>query len=876
MAIKPKNANPPRWAERLLKFFCAPHLLEEIAGDLEERFQRHMLLFGPKIARRQYAWNVLSFIRPFALKRKKSEYPISFLDSPTMLRNYFKIAFRNLVKNKVYSFINIAGLSAGMAVAILISLWIWDEVSFNKYHQNYDRIVQVMQHVTNNGEVQTWPNTPLPLAEELRKSYGSDFKHVTVAQDANSILSYGEKKFSKKGAYFEPQITEMLTLKMLKGTRNGIKNPNSILLSESVAKTFFGEADPLDKIIKMDNQTDVKVTGVYEDLPQNSDFHDLAFIAPWRLYYNNNEWVRTMENPWRPNAFHIYAQLIPNADVATVSHKIKDAKLNKVSKELAKKKPEVFLHPMSQWHLYSDFKNGVNTGGKIQYVWLFGISGLFVLLLACINFMNLSTARSEKRAKEVGIRKAVGSVRAQIVYQFLFESLLMGFLSFIFALLLAQLILPFFNSVADKTMSITWGNPLFWFTGLGFSLLCGLVAGSYPAFYLSSFQPIKTLKGTFKAGRWASMPRKVLVTIQFTVSVTLIIGTIIVFRQIKFAQNRPMGYDSDGLVVLPMYTSEIHTHFDAVKRELTESGTISEMAEAGSPPTENYSSTSTIEWKDKDPNLSVDFHTIAISFDYGKTIGWSFKEGRDFSKAFSTDSTRLILNEAAAKFMGLKNPIGESIKWYGTPYKVIGVVKDLITQSPYQQIKPSIYYLDPYPGGVIVLKINPLTSAKKALSNAETVFKKFNPSQPFEYQFVDGEYAKKFDNEERIGQLATFFAILAIFISCLGIFGLASFIAEQRTKEIGIRKVLGASVTNLWQMLSKDFVILVLISCIIAAPIAYYFLQEWLQKYTYRTEISWWIFAVAGVGALLITLLTVSFQAIKAALMNPVKSLKTE
>ncbi len=872
----PKNTAPPRWAERLLEFFCAPHLLEEIQGDLRERFERQVLLFGPKIARRQYTWNVLSFIRPFALKRKKSEYPSTYSYSPTMIRNYFKIAFRNLVKNKVYSFLNIAGLSVGMAVAILIGLWMWDEVSFNKYHQNYDRIVQVMQHVTNNGEVQTWQNTPLPLAEELRKSYGSDFKYVTVTQDAYCILSYGEKKFSKKGAYFEPQITEMLTLKMLKGTRNGLKNPNSILLSESVAKTFFGEADPLDKIIKLDNQTNVKVTGVYEDLPANSDFHDVTFIAPWQLYYNTTEWVRTMADPWRPNAFHIYAQLIPNADVSTVSHKIKDAKLNKVSKELAKKKPEVFLHPMSQWHLYSDFKNGVNTGGKIQYVWLFGISGLFVLLLACINFMNLSTARSEKRAKEVGIRKAVGSVRAQIVYQFFFESLLMVAFSFGFALLLAQLTLPFFNDLADKTMTIPWNNPLFWLAGLGFSLLCGLVAGSYPALYLSSFQPIKILKGAIKVGRQASMPRKVLVTLQFTVSVTLIIGTIIVFRQIKFAQNRPMGYESNGLVSLPMYTAEIHTHFDAVKRELTKAGAIVNMAEAGSPPTENYSSTSTVEWKDKDPNLSVDFHTISISFDYGKTIGWSFKEGRDFSKAFSTDSSGLILNEAAVKFMGLKNPIGESIKWYGAPYKVIGVVKDLITQSPYEQIKPSIYYLDPYPGGAIILKINPLISAGEALSKIETVFKKFNPAQPFDYQFVDEAYAKKFDNEERIGKLATFFAILAIFISCLGIFGLASFIAEQRTKEIGIRKVLGASVTNLWQMLSKDFVVLVVISCVISAPIAYYFLEEWLQKYAYRTEISWWIFVVAGVGALLITLLTVSFQAIKAALMNPVKSLKTE
>jgi putative ABC transport system permease protein len=868
---------PPRFANRLLEFFCAPHLLEEVQGDLYERFERQAVLFGVKIARRQYVWNVLSFIRPFALKRKPDLYPSTNSYSPDMIRNYFKIAFRNLAKNKAYSFINIAGLSVGMTVALLIGLWLWDELSFDKYHQHYDRIAQVKQNVTNNGEVQTWNTTPFPLAEELRKNYGDNFKHVVLGrEDGPHLLTNGERKFTKKGLYFEPQITEMLSLKMLKGTRDGLKEPASILLSESVAKALFEDDNPLDKVIKIDNKIDVKVTGVYEDLPHNSSFNELTFIAPWQLYYNNSEWVRTAADPWRPNAFQTYVQLTDKTDFDKVSYKIKDAKLNRVSKELAKKKPALFLHPMSQWHLYSDFKNGVNAGGKIQYVWLFGIIGVFVLLLACINFMNLSTARSEKRAKEVGIRKAVGSVRMQLIYQFFFESLLVVFFSLMVSLLLVQIALPTFNEVADKQVTIPWTNPVFGSFCLAFVFLTGLIAGSYPAFYLSSFQPIKILKGTFKVGKWASMPRKVLVTIQFTVSITLIIGTIIVFRQIQFAKDRPIGYDNNGLLAVPMVTSEIHKHFDVVKNELLKSGTITDMAESGTLPTETWSSSSTFDWKGKDPNLSIDFSVVDISHDYGKTIGWSFREGRDFSRDFIADSTSLILNEAAVKFMGLTSPVGETIKWYGAPYKIIGVVKNMVIQSPYQEIKPCVFTLANYAGVFTILKINPSISAAEALSKIETVFKKFNPSQPFEYRFVDEDYNQKFANEERIGKLAGFFAVLAIFISCLGIFGLASFVAEQRTKEIGVRKVLGASVVGLWQLLSLDFVILVIISCLIAAPLGYYFLQEWLQKYTYHTDISWWIFVVSSLGALVITLATVSFQAIKAALMNPVKSLRSE
>jgi putative ABC transport system permease protein len=797
-----------------------------------------------------------------------------------MIQNYFKIAFRNLTKNKVYSGINIGGLAVGLAVAMLIGLWIYDELAFNKYHQNYDRIAQVMQQQTLNSEVKTGQAVPIPLAQVLQTSYGSDFKHIVLSSwTTRHILTFGDSKFTKTGNYMSPEAPALLSLKMLQGSRSGLKEPASILLSESTAKALFGDTDPLDKMVKIDNKLDVKVTGIYEDLPYNTDFEPLRFIAPWDLYVASIDWVKTArdKNEWGNNSFQIFAQIAENADMEAVSAKIKTLKSDKGDKEELKFKPEIFLHPMSRWHLYSEWENGVNAGGRIQFIWLFGIIGGFVLLLACINFMNLSTARSEKRAKEVGIRKAIGSMRSQLIAQFFSESFLVVAIAFGFALLLAQLVLPFFNEVADKKMTLLWSQPWFWAAGLGFSLLTGLLAGSYPAFYLSSFQPIKTLKGAgFRVGRMAAIPRKVLVVLQFTVSVTLIIGTVVVYRQILHAKNRPIGYTREGLVSMHVSTPDIHDHLEAVRNDLLKSGMVVGITESQSPTTDVWSNNTGFTWAGKNPGLQADFATIGVSFDFGSTVGWKFIDGRDFSRTFASDSSGFVLNETAVKFMGLEHPVGETVQWNDRRFKVIGVVKDMLMSSPYEPVKQAIYFIPRRAGNFVTIRINPGSSATEALATIEAVFKKYSPTSPFDYDFVDAEYALKFATEERIGKLASFITILAIFISCLGLFGLASFIAEQRTKEIGVRKVLGASVTNLWGLLSKDFVVLVLISCLISAPIAWYFLEVWLQKYQYRTEISWWIFIAAGFGALAITLLTVSYQAIKAALMNPVTSLRSE
>jgi putative ABC transport system permease protein len=794
-----------------------------------------------------------------------------------MFKNYFKTAWRNFIRNKAHSAINITGLSVGMAVAILIGLWIHDELSFNKNFSNYNRIAQVMQHQTFNGEVGTQYSLPYLMGSELKKDYAGDFKYICMSSLNNQhIIKSGDKMVTQSGSFMEPSITEMLSLKMIEGERSALKDYNSVLLSSSSAKAIFGSADPMNQFLKIDNKYNVKVEGVYEDLPYNSSYRDLSFIAPWQLYIDNNNWSEKATNPWRNNSFQALVQIADNADMQKVSEKIKDSKLKNVTPADAAFKPVVFLLPMSKWHLYSEFKNGINVGGRIQFVWLFGMIGFFVLLLACINFMNLNTARSEKRAKEVGLRKTIGAGRAQLIKQFFAESLLITFFSFALSLVLVQIILPSFNQVADKKILIPWTNPFFWSLAILFTIITGLIAGSYPALYLSSFKPVKVLKGTFRVGRFASLPRKVLVVLQFTVSVILIIGTIVVFNQIQFAKNRPVGYSRAGLVTVPMTTEDIHKHFEAVSTELKNSGTVSDMAESSSAITYVDETDNGFTWQGKDPSLQGDFGVVYVSRDFGKTIGWKFKEGRDFSKEFPTDSSGIILNEAAANFMNIKNPVGKIIDWDGNLYHVIGVVKDMVMQSPYEPVFRTVFVTNKDPQQVIDIRVNPSASMHDAIAKIGSVFRKYSPDEPFDYHFVNEEYAKKFGDEERIGKLASFFAILAIFISCLGLFGMASFIAEQRVKEIGVRKVLGATVFNLWGLMSKDFIILVMISLLIAVPVAYYFMHGWLQNYQYRTNLAWWIFASAGLCALLITLLTVSYQAIKAALANPVKSLRSE
>lgn len=867
------NAYPPKFFLKFFRWYCHPEMAGHIEGDLMELYTERLRNAGKRNADVKFILDVIflcrpGIIRPVTLERNVNQY--------AMVKSYFKVGWRNMLRNKGYSAINISGLAIGMAVALLIGLWVFDELSFDKHFKNYDRIVQVMQHQTYNGQIGTQVANPAITAEEIRNLYGSDFKHVLQASwNGEHILTYGDKILAQRGNYFEPGVIDLLSLKIIAGSQDELREPNSIIISESVAKTYFGTDDPINKMMRLNNEVDVKVTAVYEDLPTNTSFAELTFILPWQLYLSQNSWIQKMRDPWDSNFTQTFAQLTDEADLQTVSDRIKDVKYNRQNDEDKRYRATVFLHPMRKWHLYSDFKEGVNIGGQIDNVWLFSITGIFVLLLACINFMNLSTARSEKRSKEVGIRKSIGSVRSQLVVQFFSESVLIAFLAFVLALGAAFIALPAFNSIASKQMSIPWDSPMFWLMSIGFTLFTGIFAGLYPALFLSSFQPVKVLKGAFKMGRSASLPRKILVTVQFTISIVLIIGTIVVYNQIEFAQGRPMGYAVDGLIMTGI-NSERHKHFEAIRTELKGSNAIVEMAESGSPITAVWNTNGGFEWEGKDPELAVDFPNNGVTHEYGKTIGWELALGRDFSRDYASDSAAFILNESAVKFIGFTDPIGKTIKWNNEEFTVIGVVKDILVQSPYAPVRPAMWHIAEDPENVFLIKLNPNQNAQESLAKVEEVFKRLDPTSPFSASFVDEDFASKFGNEKRIGTLAAFFAGLAIFISCLGLFGLASFVAEQRTKEIGIRKVMGASVRNLWQLLSKDFVILVIISSAIAVAFSYFFFTHWLESYEYRTTISVWVFAAASAGALIITLITVSFQAIKAATGNPINSLRTE
>jgi putative ABC transport system permease protein len=790
--------------------------------------------------------------------------------------NYLKIAWRNLKTNKGFTFIYILGLSIGLAVVIVDGLWIRDELSFNKYHKNYDRIAQVMNHDLINGERLSLVWNPVHLGDLLKTEFGSDFKHIIMSTyPGPHVLTFQDKKFSEQGNYMDQDAPEMLGLEMIKGSQQGLKNIYTILLSERLARSLFGNKDPINSVVRLDNQADVKVAGVYKDLPFNSDFKSLSFIASWDLYLALNPGIKS-GNPWYNNNYLTYVQIEDRGNFKLISDKIRDIeKNNRPKSEVDPYKTVFFLQPMAKWHLYSEFKNGVNTGGRIEWVWLFGAVGLFILLLACINFINLSTANSQRRAKEIGIRKTIGSLRYQLFIQFLTESTLIVVLSNIVSLIIALAVLPFFNELTDKSLSIPWGSPVFWFIFLFTVLVTGALAGLYPALYLSSFKPVKVLKGEFRFGRLAIFQRKSLLIFQYGISVVLIICTLVIYQQIGFAKNRSVGYQFKHLITFPI-SPEINSHFYAFRDELIKSGTVIEMAKSANPTIDYYISDGRIKWTGMDPNLPYSFPISNVTTEYGKTIGWQIKEGRDFSNSVISDSSAFILNNAAIKFMGFKDPIGRTIDWNGKSFHIIGVVNDIIFESPYGTVQPYIYQMTGDQSYFVTASLNSQIGISHSLELFKKTFEKYSPALPFDFQFVDREYSKRFGEEDRLGKLASVFSILAISISCLGIFGLATLMASQRIREIGIRKVLGSSIYNLWRLLSGDFIKLAFISLFIASPIAYYFIHRWLQSYPYHIEISWLVFAVTGLGLIGITLLTISFQIIKAAYKNPVNILRAE
>jgi putative ABC transport system permease protein len=795
-----------------------------------------------------------------------------------MLRNYLKIAWRNILNNKVYSAINILGLAAGMAVALLIGLWVSNEFSYDKFLPNYKQLYQVEVHFTSQHDEHTQTAVAIPLADVLRKQIPG-IKYVAetdwVGWQWHDLL-VGAKKLYLGGGAAHPDFLKMFQYPFVKGSaKDAFTDPNSIIIDEATATALFGNADPINKIIRYDNSHNLKVTGVIKNIPKNAT-KQFNFLTPFSFKEQTESWMKNARVTWVNNSFNMFVELQPGVTAEQIAPKIINIVYdNSVQMRIAH--PEVILHPMKDWHLYTDFKNGKAVGGFIDYVRMFSIIGILVLLIACINFMNLSTARSEKRAREVGVRKAIGSQRKDLIIQFLAESLLITFIAFLFSILIVQLVIPSFNELTGGFIAIPYANPLFWGIMLLYVAITGLLAGSRPAFYLSSFNPVQVLKGTIKVGKAASLPRKVLVVLQFSCSIALIISTVIVYQQIQYAKSRPTGYSAERLMMTDM-SGDLETHFGALRNDLLASGLVESVASASSPITNVYSHTSLDKWPGKNANEDpINIGSISVSESYFKTLGMSLKAGRDFTSNWANDTLDVILNEAAVKRIGLKDPINKLVTWNGSakPVRIIGIVKDALMESPFTPIQPAIFNHG-RGGNNIMYRLAKNVSIHDALPKLNKIFDTYNPAYPYIYQFVDDEYNHKFNLELLVGKLAGVFAGLAIFISCLGLFGLAAYVAEQRTKEIGIRKVLGASIANVWLLLSGDFILLVMISCVIASPIAFYFLRDWLQKYDYRITIGPGVFLLSALVAIIITLVTISFQAIKAALTNPVKSLRSE
>ena len=789
-----------------------------------------------------------------------------------MFKNYFKIAWRNLWKNKGLSFINISGLAIGMAFAVLIGLWVQYETSFDSFHKNRDRIALVQKHTLFNDNKNTQESTPLPLYDELKNNYPEVKRATRLTWNDNHSLVTGNNKFNKKGRYVDPDFLEMFSFPLIKGNATtALTDPSSIILTESLATALFGTEDPIGKTIKMDNEYNVQVRAIARDVPKNSTL-DFDFLVPYTFLIGHSEWIRNNKSSWSNNFMMNMVELKEGVSMEAFSKKI--GPLN-VQRDKTIKNQTLFLHPLSKWHLYNDYKNWVNVGGKMEYVRLFGIIGIFVLLIACINFMNLSTARSEKRSREVGIRKAVGSRRMQLVVQFISESMFTTFLAFLLSLGIIQLVLPYLKNFGFENIQFDFSNGVLLISVFLVCIVTGLIAGSYPAFYLSSFLPVRALKGMFKQGKGSVAFRKVLVVSQFAISIGLIISTIIVFQQINHAKNRSLGYNPDNLISINA-SDDLTKNYAVLKQDILNTGYFESVAKASQPMTRIYNRWSDFSWEGKDPNADIALDALMTEWDFEKAAGLKFKQGRPFSVDHKTDSNAVILNEEALKVIGYKDPIGKTMTSGGRVITIVGIVENVLIDNPFKPVNPLAILFNANVANNIFLRLKPTADLKKALGAIQPVFDKYNPSFPFEYSFVDEEFGKKFTTENQVGKLAGIFAGLAIFISCLGLFGLAMFMAERRTKEIGIRKVLGASIANLWALLSKEFVLLVTIGCFIASPLAFLLMKNWLQKYEYRIDISWWVFAIAGMLAVVIALLTVSAQAIKAAIANPVKSLRTE
>ena len=793
-----------------------------------------------------------------------------------MFQQFLKLVFRNLWQHKSLSLLNIGGLAVGLTVALLIGLWIADELSFDRFHQNRDRLYQVKITGQVNGKLETRNAIPLPLAETFRQSFPQVKRVAECDWGELHGLQLDDRSLLRNGYFVPPDFLEMFSFPLLAGDpATALEAPGSILLTAATAEALFGHTNfraLIGKPVTIDNMAEAVISGVLQNVPDNSSL-DFGFLLSFATWENLDPWVNRNRSNWSNNSFQLFIELQEGTDEAEFAAKAATL----IQEHLADSKAVVTLHALEDWRLYSEFENGRATGGFIEYIRLFGIIAVIVLSLACINFMNLSTARSERRAQEVGLRKIMGSPRRLLIGKFLGEAVMLAVFSLAVSLVLTQILLPGFNQLTGKSLAIPFDQAAFWIIALAITLSSGLLAGTYPAFFISSFKPLKAIKGwtPTRRNQGGALPRRALVVFQFTISTALIIVTIVVHQQIEHARSRPAGYQADRLLMVTM-SQELTDQFDPLKNELLNTGLVTDVTKASNPVTDVFSKVDDVSWSGRDPADDALFSLICTSDDYFETLRIPLLKGRYFDPAFPTDAKAVIFNQAAIERMGFENPLEEQINWSGNDYRIVGVVQDVVMMNPYSKVPPAIYLYKPSWSGEMMFRLAPTADLRNTLAELESIFKKYNPAYPFAYRFADREYDKKFSTETTIGKLSTLFAILAIVISCLGIFGLSSYLAERRTREMGIRKVLGASVAQLWALLSGVFVRLVLVSCILSAPLAIFFLRGWLEKYEYRIALDWRVFVAASIAALLVTISTVSFQGIRTALANPVENLRDE
>jgi ABC-type antimicrobial peptide transport system permease subunit len=785
-----------------------------------------------------------------------------------MIRNYLKIAWRNLLRNRGFSLTNILGLTIGITCTILIALWVNDELNYNRFHRNYDNIYKVFANRDFKNQMFTDPNMVLPLASALQNSTPQLVNATVTSYSSEHLFTYGDLKLKKAGMTVNEHFFDVFTWQFVKGNAaTAISDPHSIVLTESAAQSIFGSKDPMGQVVKMDNNENYKVAAIIKDVPGNSTLQ-FDFLT----FYNYSDPVtkRQMEE-WQNSSWSVYLHMRPGADM-----KLMDAKINEIKKSHDRDDAvsTYFTFPMKKWRLYSDFKDGKNVGGMIEYVKMFTIIAVVILLIACVNFMNLSTARSERRAKEVGIRKTLGSNKRQLVMQFFSESVILALIAFVLSIIAVYFLIPSFNTLVDKQLHLNLAQPAFWLLALGIVLFTGLVAGSYPALYLSSFNPVKVLKGSLVAGKGAVLPRRILVVAQFAISILLISATIIIYQQISFIKGRDMGYDPDNLIMINS-SGDVNKNYTVIKQELYKTGVVSAVTRTSSPITAIWWKTGGPDYEGRREDASIIFSALATDVDFSKTFGIKVVEGKDF-QGVPADSGHMMLNKAAVAAMGIKNPLGMKLRYNNREYNVTGVTDDVIMESPFKPVDPVMMFYDKNFSSIVSVRLKEGADLKTSLGAIESIFTKYNPAYPFDYDFVDEEFSKKFINEHLISRITNIFAGLAIFICCIGLAGLASFTIEKRTREIGIRKVLGATLRQLLALISKEFLKLIAISFVIAVPVAWWLMHNWLQNYEFRVQISLWLFCSVGLLVLLLALAVVSANTMKAALRNPVRTLRTE